>query len=46
MPERPEFGVRDRWWLWLARLALRGMSNEAARWLFETMRWLYGRGLC
>lgn len=42
----PNFDYRDRCWLWLARLALRGMSNEAARWLYETLRlgYLTGEG--
>jgi hypothetical protein len=30
--------LRDRWWLWLARLALRQMSDSAAWWLFSALR--------
>ncbi len=28
----------DRWWLWVARLALRRMSDRAAWWLWSAMR--------
>lgn len=37
------FGVRDRCWLWLARLAIRRMSNAACWWLFVALRELYAR---
>lgn len=44
MPPRPDFTAVDRCWLWLMRLALRHMSNEAARWTYEVMRWGYIHG--
>lgn len=37
-----QFGYLDRVWLWLARLAVRRMSNPAAWALYETMRRGYG----